>query len=149
VSVRVGVLGDLNGIVRLEERAVGAPWWGERVYREALEDQEFRRVFVWEDGGEVAGFAVGAVVSGEGELESVAVAEAMRRRGVGRALCAAVIDWCEERGAEVVRLEVRASSAWAIALYAGLGFRRVGLRRGYYRGPVEDAVLMERRQKGV
>ena len=41
-----------------------------------------------------------------------------------------------------MELEVRAGSVGAIALYEGLGFVVVGRRRGYYREPVEDALLM-------
>jgi [ribosomal protein S18]-alanine N-acetyltransferase len=40
-------------------------------------------------------------------------------------------------------LEVREGNEGAIALYRGLGFGVVGRRRGYYREPVEDAVLMQ------
>ena len=41
-----------------------------------------------------------------------------------------------------LELEVRAASAGAIALYEGMGFVLVGRRRRYYRGPVDDALLM-------
>jgi ribosomal-protein-alanine N-acetyltransferase len=41
-----------------------------------------------------------------------------------------------------LELEVRAGSGGAIALYAGLGFVVAGRRVGYYREPVEDALLM-------
>ncbi|MDX8408249.1 MAG: hypothetical protein R8L58_07680 [Mariprofundaceae bacterium] len=45
-----------------------------------------------------------------------------------------------------VLLEVRASNQAARSLYAGLGFRENGLRKGYYsadsHGLREDAVLM-------
>ena len=43
--------------------------------------------------------------------------------------------------AEAVLLEVRASNLAAQALYARLGFERVGLRKRYY-ADGEDAVLM-------
>jgi ribosomal-protein-alanine N-acetyltransferase len=105
-----------------------------------------RCFFVAEGEGRLLGFAVGKVIgsSGEGlaELESVAVEAAARRGGVGRALCAAVADWCRERGAAALELEVRAGSAGAIALYSGLGFVVAGRRVGYYRSPAEDALLM-------
>jgi ribosomal-protein-alanine N-acetyltransferase len=42
-----------------------------------------------------------------------------------------------------MQLEVRAGGAGAIALYEGLGFTVTGRRRGYYREPAEDALLME------
>ncbi len=84
------------------------------------------------------GFAVGKVIGvgcGEfGELESVAVEAAARRGGVGRALCGAVVEWCRERGAAVVELEVRAGSGGAIALYEGLGFVVAGRRQGVLPG---------------
>jgi ribosomal-protein-alanine N-acetyltransferase len=76
------------------------------------------------------------------ELESVAVANSVRRSGIGRALCDAVIAWAREQGAAEIELEVRTSSSGAIALYTQLGFATVGARAKYYRGPVEDAVLM-------
>ena len=41
-------------------------------------------------------------------------------------------------------LEVRASNAPAIALYQKHGYAQVGLRRGYYAHPKEDAILMTR-----
>jgi ribosomal-protein-alanine N-acetyltransferase len=53
-----------------------------------------------------------------------------------------VVAWCVGRGAGEVELEVRAGSAGAIALYERRGFVAVGRRPGYYRSPVEDAVLM-------
>ena len=62
--------------------------------------------------------------------------------GWGGRLCGAVIEWCREQGAAAVELEVRAASEGAIALYRGLGFVAVGRRPGYYREPVDDAVLM-------
>jgi ribosomal-protein-alanine N-acetyltransferase len=88
-------------------------------------------------GGEVAG-----------ELESVAVAQEERRRGVGRALCVAVIEWCQRQGAKEMELEVRVGSGGAIALYEGLGFVATGRRRGYYREPGEDALLMGMELRG-
>ena len=100
--------------------------------------------------GRLLGFAVGKVIGfgssgskGVGELESVAVDPAARRGGVGRALCEAVIGWCKGQRAEEMELEVRAGSGGAIGLYQGLGFVVVGRRNGYYREPVEDALLMK------
>jgi ribosomal-protein-alanine N-acetyltransferase len=147
VQVRLGRVGDLGAIAELERAAVSAPHWPRLVYLEILEGQfgadgAPRCLFVAERDGVVVGFAVGLLATGSVELESVVVAEAARRCGIGRALCGAVLEWARAHGASEVALEVRAGSAGAIALYKGLGFARVGQRPRYYRDPEEDAVLM-------
>jgi ribosomal-protein-alanine N-acetyltransferase len=76
------------------------------------------------------------------ELESVVVSVNFRRAGIGRVLCRAVLDWCRSNGATELVLEVRASSAAAIALYAGLGFTLAARRPRYYQDPADDALLM-------
>jgi ribosomal-protein-alanine N-acetyltransferase len=157
VSVRVGIAADLEAVIALE-RAVGeAPHWSETEYAAIVSSQEDTRggvqggevrrcLLVAEAEGRLVGFAVGKVIGmgrdGVAELESVAVEAGARRGGVGRALCGAVVEWCRGQGAAAIELEVRAGSAGAIALYAGLGFVVVGRRGAYYSGPVEDALLM-------
>ena len=54
----------------------------------------------------------------------------------------AVIDEAVTSGARVVFLEVRAGNVVARRLYRQLGFRDLGVRRGYY-GPGQDAIVME------
>jgi ribosomal-protein-alanine N-acetyltransferase len=96
-----------------------------------------------EQGEGLLGFAVGVVhPAGDAELESIAVAEGARRCGIGEALCLAVANWCVAQGATELLLEVRASSAGAIALYAKAGFAAVGRRARYYSQPEDDAVVM-------
>lgn len=85
------------------------------------------------------------VVAGEMEVLTVGVAPAARRRGVGKALVAGALGAGRQAGAETVFLEVADDNGAAAALYAGLGFRRAGLRRGYYdRGQSGrvDAIVM-------
>jgi ribosomal-protein-alanine N-acetyltransferase len=138
---------DIADIVALEREATEAPHWPETAYRAMLAEPEgaLRRcLLVARMEGELVGFAVGRLLGEEAELESVVVRASARRRGVGRALCAAVVAWAWEQGAAAVELEVRASSAGAIALYRKLGFVVTGGRYGYYRTPEEDAVLMRR-----
>jgi ribosomal-protein-alanine N-acetyltransferase len=150
--VRVAEVTDLAGVVALERVIAEAPHWAEAEYAAMVRadrtvDGAVRRCFfVAETEGRLLGFAVGKVIGlngeGVGELESVAVKAWARRGGVGKALCAAVADWCRGQGVTALELEVRAGSGGAIALYAGLGFVVAGRRVGYYRDPAEDALLM-------
>jgi ribosomal-protein-alanine N-acetyltransferase len=93
------------------------------------------------------GFALCRVTVDEAELLTIAVAAAERRRGLGRALLAAVIECVRAAGATALFLEVGADNPAAIALYRRNDFRPVGRRSGYYqRGsqPPADALVMRR-----
>ncbi len=147
--VRVAGVEDLSGVVEMERGIAGAPHWAAAEYAGmvgASGGAVRRCLLVAESEDGLVGFAVGKMI-GEGagslvELESVAVRVEARRSGVAKELCAAVVRWSGEWGAEALELEVREGNEAAIGLYAGLGFAVVGRRRGYYREPVEDAVLM-------
>ncbi|HMH13071.1 MAG TPA: GNAT family N-acetyltransferase [Edaphobacter sp.] len=148
MTIRPGGAVDLEAVIRLERATAEAPHWAESEYAAMLVPASGavrRCLFVAGELG-VISFAVGKVIGigseSSAELESVAVAASARRAGVGRALCAAVIDWCRAQGAQAIELEVRAASSGAIALYSGLGFVVEGRRPRYYREPMDDAVLM-------
>jgi [ribosomal protein S18]-alanine N-acetyltransferase len=149
VAVRLAIAEDLGDVVALERSVPEAPHWAESEYVEILrrfdEVGGVRRVlFVAERDGAAVGFAVGKVVAAIqlGELESVAVAPDARKMGVGKALCEAVIIWCEEQAVVSVELEVRSASDGARRLYEGFGFVVEGVRTHYYSKPDDDAVLM-------
>ena len=155
IAVRAARVGDVDAILELERATPSAPHWSAAVYEEMLRAQagiRVRRVFVAEllgsrDPVGLAGFAVGLAQRGEpstGELESVVVRPALRRSGVGRALCAEVLRWAAGAGAATLELEVRAGNTAALGLYRSLGFAEFARRPRYYQDPVEDAVLMRR-----
>jgi RimJ/RimL family protein N-acetyltransferase len=72
------------------------------------------------------------------------VAASHRRRGIGRGLLDAAVQWARESGVRKLELHVLPHNEAAIALYEGFGFRREGVRKGQYRrnGRYLDAVLM-------
>ena len=75
---------------------------------------------------------------------NLVVSESHRRRGVATALLAEVFSRTRDAGRRGFTLEVRLSNAAALELYEGMGFRRQGVRRGYYTDNREDAVIMWR-----
>jgi ribosomal-protein-alanine N-acetyltransferase len=90
------------------------------------------------------GYVVALITGDEGEIADLAVAPSARRRGVGGALLDRVVRDAAESGVGALYLEVRESNAVAIALYRSRGFGAVGRRRGYYRHPSEDALVLRR-----
>lgn len=101
-------------------------------------------VWVAEENGEVAGVVAARTASVEAEILNLAVAAGRRRQRVGRQLVDAAIEASRAEGVQVVFLEVRESNAAARAFYERLRFAETGRRRGYYRDPVEDALVLSR-----
>lgn len=99
------------------------------------------RLFTAEGEG-VLGFAVFQLAAGEASLYALNVDPSARRKGVGAALLAGALAALKAEGADQCFLEVRAANAPAIALYRRLGFAAAGVRRGFYRDPPDDAVVM-------
>jgi ribosomal-protein-alanine N-acetyltransferase len=78
------------------------------------------------------GFALCRVVRDEGELLSIGVGPAYRRRAIGTALLRESMERCRRAGAAVMFLEVATDNRSAQALYQTFGFEGVGRRDGYY-----------------
>ena len=128
---------DAPALAALEALAAHAPWRAEAL-AETLSLDTTLAWWVPHDG-----YAVGSAAAGEGELLLLGVAPPARRRGLATALLAALeADW-RTRGVEVAFLEVRADNDTAQALYARLGWRAAGRRRGYYPDGT-DALLLRR-----
>ena len=84
---------------------------------------------VGELNGEVAGRASLGTVEGVAELYGVVTDPPFRRRGVAATICSALVERLFRTGGSLVFLD--AETAGAAALYAGLGFRRIGDRLSY------------------
>lgn len=141
-TIRPATAGDLAAVVAIERASFGDPWPAS-AFADLL--REGRMLFVVaEQGGAVAGYAIAWFVAGSGELANIAVAPERRGHGIGAALLERVLDAARAQGAGETFLEVRESNAAARGLYASRGFAEVGRRRGYYRRPDEDAIVLRR-----
>jgi ribosomal protein S18 acetylase RimI-like enzyme len=83
--------------------------------------------------GEVGGRASLGTVEGVAELYGVVTDPPFRRRGVAATICSALVERLFRDGGSLVFLD--AENAGAAALYARLGFRRVGARLSYAEPP--------------
>ena len=104
------------------------------------------------DEAEVAGFAYALPYRPRGAYrntveESVYVASSHQRRGVGRALLAALIDACGARGRkEMIGVIADPGRNGSAALHRALGFREVGILRGVGEkfGETLDTLIVQR-----
>lgn len=138
---------DLLEVVEIEESCRLSLWGWDSYYAELLRPEAImlvaRRVSIDQlTGHHLYGFVSGRVSADELHINNIGVHENTRRRGVGKELLEAAISIARQQGALTAILEVRAGNVAAQALYRRYGFKAVGRRRGYYREPTEDALLM-------
>jgi ribosomal-protein-alanine N-acetyltransferase len=99
-------------------------------------------VIVFKPLEKVIGYVIYWHIRNEVQISNIAVNPDYRERGVGERGLRWVIQDIKKKGVEFVFLEVRPSNLSARHLYDKLGFVMLGLRKGYYRNPNEDAIVM-------
>jgi ribosomal-protein-alanine N-acetyltransferase len=134
----------LDDVLTLEQDLFVDDRWTERTYWSELGRLDPRHYLVAVDGEAVQGYAGLCDYPDEAFVQTLAVARAAQGRGLGASLLQALLDEATRRGQRRVLLEVRADNAPAIALYERFGFRRTGVRRGYYQPSGADALVMTR-----
>jgi [ribosomal protein S18]-alanine N-acetyltransferase len=135
----------VEALLPLERELFGEQPWTARTFWSELGQLDTRHYVVALEGEDVVGYAGLCDYPDEAWVQTMAVAPAQQGRGLGARLLTALLDEAARRGQRTVSLEVRAGNAVAQRLYERHGFRRTGVRRGYYEPSGEDAVLMTRR----
>ena len=135
----------LDALEELEQQCFSVPWTRQQLCCELPDD---RHVFLVAQAGErVLGYVGMMHVLDEGYISNVAVAPTERRQGIASTLIGELLSCAEKLELSFVSLEVRVSNAPAISLYERMGFLPVGLRKGYYEQPREDAIIMTKTLK--
>ncbi len=142
--LRPAAEGDLTAITAIERASFADPWT-EESFRRLLDAQPAIFLVVENEADSaLAGYVVAFSVGEDGEILNLAVAAPFRGRGLaGQMLDAALIELASN-GVRAAFLEVRESNTPARALYSSRNFAEIGRRRGYYRRPVEDAIVLRR-----
>lgn len=126
-------------VAEIENQSFSLPWSEEAFYGEL--DNPLATYVVAVEEKHVLGFAGVHIIAGEGYITNIAVSENARRCGIGQMMLEKLTCICKSK-CTFLTLEVRASNAPAISLYEKLGFENLGIRKGFYEKPVEDAVIM-------
>lgn len=140
VSITPMAAAHIAAIAAIEERCFSTPWSASALTEE-LDNPHAVFYAATDADGRVLGYAGMHHVGDEGYIDNVAVDPAARRQGVARRLMAALEAYGRENALYRLTLEVRASNAAAIALYAGAGYVCDGVRPNFYRKPTEDAAI--------
>ena len=130
---------ELEALVALDRRCF-AHAWGDAAW---LPELRAGTVFCLGEEGALVAAACAPIIVDSCELRRIAVDPQARRQGIGRDLLTFVIEHASAAGCTLLQLEVAASNAPALALYAAFGFERVGNRPQYYEDPPDDALLLD------
>ena len=144
MTLRTATGDDLGAIMTLERASFPTDAWSESLMAAELASPH-GRYLVDVEAGRVVGYGgVRAVRGGaDADIQTIAIAEAARGAGRGRALLRALLGEARERGAREMFLEVRADNPVAEALYASEGFVEIARRPRYYQPDDIDAVVMK------
>ncbi len=133
---------DISLIEAAEADIFPDPWSRESI--SSVICDRFSMCFTAIKDGELVGYILGRLIAPEGEIYRIAIMPKYRRRGIGYRL----LDYARKtergRGLECLFLEVRSENTPAISLYKAYGFSEIGRRRGYYKNPDDDAIIMLR-----
>ena len=121
--------------------------WGEAAIAEVL-SMPGAFGFLATEGDRPVGFLLCRRAADEGEILSMGVVPAERRRGLGGRLLEAALEAASAAGARALYLEVAEDNRAARGLYQKQGFSPVGRRKNYYRKlqhPGLDGLILARR----
>ncbi len=117
-----------------------SPWTPAMFWSELAAGHHY--VVIRGDRDRVDGYAGLSRVDDVAEVQTIGVRPEQQGHGIGRAL---LEDLIVAAGSRRILLDVRTDNAPALALYASVGFARIGMRRRYYQPSGADAYTMERR----
>jgi len=138
---------DVRQVMPIEKASFPAPWPASAYRHELTKNDLLSYLVLRENDGSTCEARVVAyggfwLILDEAHISTLAVDPARRGRGLGEWMLVVLIETAILRGAGELTLEVRASNRVAQGLYGKYGFRRVGLRKGYYHDNGEDALIM-------
>jgi len=143
--LRRAELADLDAIEALENATFPTDAWSRALLNAELAGPHGHYLAAVDDAGTLIGYAglLAPRGSGQGDVQTIAVAASARRQGIGAALLDALLAEARAREAREVFLEVRADNPGAEALYETRGFARIAIRPAYYQPDGVDAVVMK------
>ncbi len=132
---------DAKELSRLDEKCFSSPWSESSFLSEA--SNPLAQYVIAKTDEKIIGYAGFWQVVDEGQITNIAVLEEYRRRKVAQQMLEILMEKARKMQISVLSLEVRESNLPAINLYEKFDFKKVGIRKDYYKNPTENAVLMD------
>jgi N6-L-threonylcarbamoyladenine synthase len=146
-DIRVALPTDFDELVRMEKEIFADHAWSKTTFVADIEAVHTTYLVAFEN-NQLVGYAGLASPAGsfQADVNTIAVAENFRRKGLASELLKRLVELATKAGAEQMFLDVRADNHGAIDLYKKFGFEQIDTRKGYYRPEGIDALVM---RKGI
>ena len=131
----------LDDILLMEQQCFSVPWTRDQLAAQ-MSDSMYIFLAAEDESGRAVGYVGLMYVLDEGYISNVAVSPSRRREGIADMLLTELYARAKAEKLSLLTLEVREGNAPAQSLYKKHGYTEVGMRKGYYSLPKEDAVLM-------
>jgi len=133
---------DVPAVARIERELFTDPW-PEQIFEEDI-ISSYSYPLIAELDNALVGYAVMWVGVDEGHLTNIAVGKNYQRKSIAKRLLTYILQLAASLGLAQIILEVRPSNQPAIMLYESFGFERLAIRKGYYKNPAEDCLVMRK-----
>ena len=142
-EIRLATFEDISAIQILDE-VCHLNCWNAEVYKGLMTHHDCE-VTVAALARSVSAFCAVRRTKPDLEILKIGVHPDWQGAGIGKALLDDALRRAKAVGCEECFLEVRWTNERAIGFYRREGFEMIGIRRQYYRNPVEDARVMRKR----
>ncbi len=133
---------DTERVSEIEKEVFSQPWT--KAGFDEVVGRDDTLFLVAKEDGIIKGY-IGAYLSlDEAEITNVCTSPEYRQSGVAQALLDVFFTEAKAKDIGRIVLEVRVSNEPAKRLYEKNGFTSLGVRKGFYSFPSEDALIMER-----
>ncbi|HNR12472.1 MAG TPA: ribosomal protein S18-alanine N-acetyltransferase [Thermodesulfobacteriota bacterium] len=136
---------DIGALLEIENYSFPTPWT-HAMFLQELSNPRSKILLLKNDEehyDSVKGYICFWEVVDELHILNLAVRSSCRRQGVASTLLAVALHYGVQRNLYKAMLEVRERNYAAQRLYTRVGFRQVGIRKGYYQDTGEHALLLE------
>ncbi len=143
MKIREMTIKDCDRVEAIEKATFSMPRRRDNFEGSVLQENYCLLVAVSDDDeDDILGYCCFYYVLDEAEIPNVCVREDQRGKGIAFGMMKELIERAKELEVKDMYLEVRVNNEPARSLYRKLGFKDVGLRKGFYELPKEDAVIM-------
>ena len=129
-------------VAKIDNICLSDESWSENQFLEEINDNT-KFYSIIKESNKYIGFCSFVKVLDEAQILNVAVLPEFRNKGYGSILLDSIIENCSKLNINSISLEVRYNNEYAIKLYENKGFKKVGIRKGFYKNNIDALIYVK------